>query len=494
MKRYVMFEALSNLRDNLIEESLALFDGTALPMLPKRQHPVLRFLSSGAGVAVICAVVSLGVLGGIVWAGRHAPTTPTPPITSTQETEVVTETTPDITTETTTLDTEEQTKADTPTETQTEAHTEAPTTPPTPVVDVWNGSVATAFASGKGTQADPYVIETGAQLAYLARQVNSGKTYAATTFVLGADLNLNGKAWTPIGMYEKPFKGNFDGKGHTISGLNVTAVTLSGDRACVGLFGHMSDGSLQNIELVSPKVQLNLDYDAAYAYVSALCGRYECPQLDRDVSIENCRVTGASITLQKGDRAYIGGVVGYVYAHDGCDIGLSRVEGHATIKVTSTYTAHSGGVAGYLYCKSSGRIEVENFCGYTTASALKDGTQYIGTIGAISATEGRVTLRNGYGKVDVTGELSSGTTHNSTYKNDGYAIVGMIYDGAAEKRYYFYNLYGELTAQNMTRDLYFCYYPVESGIDQSATYPKAGVLDKAVWNLSNIKKPTLIFP
>ncbi|MFR4038292.1 MAG: hypothetical protein ACLTZT_11210 [Butyricimonas faecalis] len=39
-------------------------------------------------------------------------------------------------------------------------------------VDVWDGSVATALAGGSGTKDDPYQIATGAQLAYLAQEIN----------------------------------------------------------------------------------------------------------------------------------------------------------------------------------------------------------------------------------------------------------------------------------------------------------------------------------
>ena len=47
--------------------------------------------------------------------------------------------------------------------------------------NVWDGSVALAFAGGTGTAENPYQIATGAQLAYLASSVNSGETYAGKT-------------------------------------------------------------------------------------------------------------------------------------------------------------------------------------------------------------------------------------------------------------------------------------------------------------------------
>ena len=65
-------------------------------------------------------------------------------------------------------------------------------------VAAWDGSIATAFAGGTGTESDPYQIANGAQLAYLASSVNSGETYEEKNFVLTANIDLNGLPWTPI--------------------------------------------------------------------------------------------------------------------------------------------------------------------------------------------------------------------------------------------------------------------------------------------------------
>lgn len=91
----------------------------------------------------------------------------------------------------------------------------------------WDGSIATAFAGGSGTENDPYQIDDGAQLAYLASEVNKGQPYENSYFVLTADIDLANHDWTPIGNSFSDvlfggtdyhlFAGNLDGKGHTIS-------------------------------------------------------------------------------------------------------------------------------------------------------------------------------------------------------------------------------------------------------------------------------------
>ncbi|MBE6558456.1 MAG: leucine-rich repeat domain-containing protein [Ruminococcaceae bacterium] len=80
MKGRKAFEAMNNVSDKLITES-----GEKLGFLPREGGaPVLgkapkrrafsNWLNSGWGVAAVCALVSVGVLGGILWAGNQSGT------------------------------------------------------------------------------------------------------------------------------------------------------------------------------------------------------------------------------------------------------------------------------------------------------------------------------------------------------------------------------------------------------------------------------------
>ena len=80
MKGQVAFEAMTNLREYFITEAAEMLGFTdesshAITKAPRSRGDNLltRFMNSGWGVAVICAVVSLSVLGGIVWAGQRPP-------------------------------------------------------------------------------------------------------------------------------------------------------------------------------------------------------------------------------------------------------------------------------------------------------------------------------------------------------------------------------------------------------------------------------------
>ena len=96
-----------------------------------------------------------------------------------------------------------------------------------------------------GTESNPYKINSADDLKQLADAVNRGNDFAEKFFVLTADIDLSGN-WTPIGYHiddgdKKPFRGTFDGCGHTIG--NFTIDKPSGD--CPGLFGY-SGGTIKN--------------------------------------------------------------------------------------------------------------------------------------------------------------------------------------------------------------------------------------------------------
>ena len=123
--------------------------------------------------------------------------------------------------------------------------------------DVWVGKIAEKFAGGTGTESDPYQISNGAELAYLAQQVNAGESYSGKYFTLTSDIQLNeldkdgmpkaaegqtgAYPWIPIGNNKKKFQGTFDGAGHTVEGLYINE-----KKTLRGLFG-ISAGTVKNL-------------------------------------------------------------------------------------------------------------------------------------------------------------------------------------------------------------------------------------------------------
>lgn len=132
--------------------------------------------------------------------------------------------------------------------------------------DSWANHRAQSFSSGSGTQADPWVITSSAELAFLAYQVTNNKSIngvacASAYYSLQADLNLKAHIWVPIGNLTtgdgKSFKGNFEGNGHVIKNMMLQwEVTNSTQAQAFGLFSTIQEKA----------VVKNLIIDNAYIY------------------------------------------------------------------------------------------------------------------------------------------------------------------------------------------------------------------------------------
>ena len=88
----------------------------------------------------------------------------------------------------------------------------------TNVNDTWTGNSA-AFTHGTGTENDPYLVESAANLAYLSANYSS---YNACYFRQTVNIDLNNKAWIPINFNGTTWDCCFDGNGKKISNLKIT--------------------------------------------------------------------------------------------------------------------------------------------------------------------------------------------------------------------------------------------------------------------------------
>ena len=190
--------------------------------------------------------------------------------------------------------------------------------------------------SGKGSSSEPYQITNRAELAYLAKQVNSGMSYKNEYFALTADIDLSAYYWTPIGNFDHSFSGNFDGCGHCVSGLKVKVENTTSKDTYVGLFGKTSGGILHNlgVRLADVGIQVNSTDGAVYA--GGIAGWA--------YNIFNCYVEGeGGIEIHSNVDSYAGGIVGYL------DTGGSLANCYATVnvKVEPEGMVYVGGIVGY---------------------------------------------------------------------------------------------------------------------------------------------------
>ena len=185
----------------------------------------------------------------------------------------------------------------------------------------WDGTTKTP-PTGQGTQASPYEIADGEQLAWLADKVNNASTVSAIYAVLTDDIDLGGCSFTPIGKDSHEFSGVFDGKGYTVSGLNVTNV------ADAGLFGTAKDATIRNVV-----VRGNVTGTDNAAGILAKAKTTAC-------SIENC---GNEATVTS--TGYAGGILGTIGTY-GVSCSISGC--YNTSPVTSTGSSSSGRAAGII--------------------------------------------------------------------------------------------------------------------------------------------------
>lgn len=146
------------------------------------------------------------------------------------------------------------------------------------------------FEAGNGTETEPYIIATAAQL-------DEVRNFPSACFELSKDidlssyLNSNSSGWTPI----KNFTGKFDGKNHTIKGLWISLSSIVG----VGLFANIG-GSSERVSVSNLFVNISKKGITGGGKVGGICGSLSYG------NIENCMVTGDVSGYQ-----YVGGIVGY---------------------------------------------------------------------------------------------------------------------------------------------------------------------------------------
>ena len=339
----------------------------------------------------------------------------------------------------------------------------------------WDGNIATAFAGGTGTGSDPYQIADGAQLAYLASEVNKGQTYENSYFVLTADIDLANHDWTPIGNSFSDalfggtdyslFAGNLDGKGHTIFNISIGTESTPLESDVFGLFG-ATGGKISN---------LNLDGITIYGTAKNVSGRIIglAGALAGSASgpIENCHVTKLNLTMNTPDSGtaaayWIGGLVG---ALDGSQH-IEECSASGTIKelsgkgsiggligelgraATITYShadvaldvesVYSGGAnVGGLIGKGNGYKDPETVISNCFATGNVKGGAYSG--GFAGSLYG-LNIKNCYATGDVTDAFVSMATFAGTdsSSSDAYGSVTNCYttgtvNGTAAYRYAF---------------------------------------------------------
>ncbi|MBQ3458623.1 MAG: hypothetical protein IJG30_06670, partial [Synergistaceae bacterium] len=164
------------------------------------------------------------------------------------------------------------------------------------------------------SEATAWEIDSAAVLAKFRDDVNNDKLNYEYYVKLTKDIDLTSyKTWTPIGgtadsllvdgEYASPFRGHFNGDGHTIK-VKISEIAQDRSKLHHGLFGIIARGSIKNLN-VEGTVEAYMRAEAQEILVGGIAS------IILGGSIENCKFNGSVRAYNQGQYAnetYAGGI------------------------------------------------------------------------------------------------------------------------------------------------------------------------------------------
>ena len=209
-----------------------------------------------------------------------------------------------------------------------------------------------AYSGGNGTESDPWLISSVADLQLLANTINNGDAAAFDADCTGTgdgipgnyhgyyfkqtiDLDLSDIVnWDPIGYSGSfYFAGNYYGGGHSISNATCAGKNDVDGFATAGIFGWVAFGSVKNLTVKNADFFAEGNKNMSYAG-GVLAVAYNC-------TVENCSVYNSKIESRRAPNEnsnYAGGITGIALD--------SSFEKCASVKNTIRHGSFGGGFIG----------------------------------------------------------------------------------------------------------------------------------------------------
>ncbi len=241
-----------------------------------------------------------------------------------------------------------------------------------------------AGVTGKGTEAEPFILKTAEHLEWFRDYVNVGKSSACAKIAddveeidmstvchkADAEKQVAELSWTPIGNYSNQYQGTFDGNGKTIRNLFISSTSDE-----IGFFGYAADCRIKNITFDNAKVKGN---DNCSTGILAGCAG--------SCVIENIKTTGNCSVEGKYET---GGIAGRANGN------ISNCENHAIVN-----GLHSvGGIVGICFDSENSITSCANYGEIT-------GTEDF--VGGIIGYFGEGSLQNSANNGNITGDARVG--------------------------------------------------------------------------------------
>lgn len=221
------------------------------------------------------------------------------------------------------------------------------------------GAFALTACEPENTHKGVQTIEIRTAQELLSLKDNLGSDYDQTTYKLMNDIDLSDETWTPVGKnYAEAFCSDFDGNGHSITGVRIFNETVSEDRetsSTIGFFGFTIDSEIKNLTI---SIAYDFIYDTEMVCAGGLIGYAFGDTILSDITV-NGEMSVNLVTDYEDIKAYIGGVIGSSTG----SISMTNVTNNATVladrrigegvlgsrtETNRLHTAYAGGVAGYI--------------------------------------------------------------------------------------------------------------------------------------------------
>jgi uncharacterized repeat protein (TIGR02543 family) len=194
-----------------------------------------------------------------------------------------------------------------------------------------------------------YIITTPEQMQAFSEEANAWAYVPGKLYVMGSDIDMQGTEFNPIGTEDRPFLGQFDGGGKTISNLTVP---VNNEQKYNGLFGYLqdttvSDVTLEHMVMGAEDAKITQEH-ASYGCIAG----YAKDSVIRGVTIKNSSFAG--INTAQYSYLNVGAVAGQTSGEQTC-MEQCNTEFSVTIR-TDAQTANN------------------DFTGMTFGGILGDGT------------------------------------------------------------------------------------------------------------------------
>lgn len=244
---------------------------------------------------------------------------------------------------------------------------------------VWDGKSTEPITKGSGSESDPYLIESAAQLAGLAYNINNANKvpydYKGKYFKLMKNIDLASKPWTPIGNEVNFPHMRLDGNGKSIINLKVDVSGKYG-----GLFYWLSGTSPTEKSVVRNLTIRNADVKTGDRDTGVIVGFTSFTDIidcridgsvtsaycaggivgSGDPSIINCRAdvnvtVNAPASTSRTISVTAGGLIGDISFNNDHNNTITNCTVRGTVTVNSQDLAesvndfHIGGVAGFAF-------------------------------------------------------------------------------------------------------------------------------------------------